>query len=55
VFDVLGRIVATLADDKFVAGQFTRQWDADVYAGGVYVIRMIAGRHTETQKVMLIK
>jgi hypothetical protein len=55
VYDVLGREVVTLMDDKKTAGSYTIQWDASRYPSGVYFYRLRAGSFIETKKMVLIK
>jgi hypothetical protein len=60
IHDVAGRLVATLVDDYFTAGEYTAQWNgrnsvgADV-ASGVYFARLVAGEFTSARKMVLLK
>jgi len=60
VYDVLGRKVATLVDNKLPAGRYEAEWDGRNKAGqkvgsGIYFYRFTAGRYTAVQKMLLIK
>jgi subtilisin family serine protease len=55
VHDVLGREVATLADEKRMPGIYRVQWDASGLPSGVYFYRLQAGNFTETKKMILTK
>ncbi len=55
VYDVFGREVATLVDEKKEPGEHQVEWDAGGLASGVYYYRMISGKNIETKKALLIK
>jgi hypothetical protein len=55
VYDVLGRVVATIVSEELPAGTYTRQWNPDPLASGVYYYQAKAGRFTETRKMILLK
>ena len=55
VFDVAGRIVATLIDGQQVAGHHTVVWNGRDAASGIYLIRMESASFTSTRKLMLVK
>jgi len=55
VYNVLGRQVATLADDRFPAGRHVVQWNARGAASGAYFYRMQAGTQVQTRSMMLLK
>jgi hypothetical protein len=55
VYDILGREIATLVDDKLQRGTYEVQWDASSFAGGVYFYRLMTGRFVETKKLLLTK
>jgi len=55
VFNLLGQVVATLADDKFAAGYHTVEWDAGGEPSGVYFYRISAETRIITRKMMLLK
>ncbi len=55
VYDMLGREVATLANQRQNAGSYTVTFDAGKLPSGVYFYRLTAGSMTETKKMVLIK
>ncbi len=55
VFDVLGRQVATLVDDRMEAGSHQIRFDASALASGVYLYQLRAGSTVLTKKLTLIK
>jgi hypothetical protein len=55
VYNLLGQEVRTLLHELKVAGTYTIPFNAADLASGVYLIRLEAGGHTETQKVLLLK
>jgi flagellar hook assembly protein FlgD len=59
VYDIEGRLVATVADKKMQEGPHSINWDAHSSGGrklspGIYLIRIEAGDLKETRKVSLI-
>ncbi len=55
VYDVLGREVAMLVDERQSAGTHTVTFDASELASGVYFYRVSANGFTETKKMILTK
>jgi hypothetical protein len=60
VFDILGRKVRTLMSGETAAGYHTIEWNGltDDYspaASGIYFIRMVSGKFSNTKKMMLMK
>jgi hypothetical protein len=55
VYDVMGRLVATLADGVQQAGQYEARFDATHLASGLYFYRLEAGRLTQTRQMLLVK
>ncbi|MDG5766137.1 alpha-amylase family glycosyl hydrolase [Balneolales bacterium ANBcel1] len=55
VFDMLGRRAATLVNNRQEPGAHTVNFDASGLSSGTYLIRMQAGQHTFTRKMMLLK
>ncbi|MDH4071320.1 MAG: T9SS type A sorting domain-containing protein, partial [Ignavibacteria bacterium] len=54
IFDLLGREVAGIVDEALQRGTYTRQWNADAMAAGVYLLRMQAGSVVETHRIVLL-
>jgi hypothetical protein len=56
IYDILGREVETLVNEKLDAGTYNVNWDASDYPSGVYFYRIEAGGEFEkTSKMVLIK
>ena len=55
VYDMQGRLVATLLDHQLSAGEHTVRWDASTVASGVYFYRLQAGSFMQTKKLLLIR
>ncbi len=55
VYDLLGREVATLADEAKEPGTYTVQWNATGFASGVYLYRLSAGGFVSTKKMLLLR
>jgi hypothetical protein len=55
VFDVAGRWIQTLVNEKRSAGNHTVSFDARDLPSGVYFARMESGRFAMTEKMMLIR
>lgn len=53
IHDVLGRRITTLVDQQQDAGTYTLHYDARDLAGGVYILRLIAGNSQKTQTLVL--
>mgnify|MGYP000889106585 FL=1 len=55
IFDITGRKVANLVNQRLAAGTYEYLWNAAGYTSGIYFYRLSAGNHSETKKMMLIK
>jgi hypothetical protein len=60
VFDVLGRRVATLADDTMEAGRHEVTWNATGLSSGTYVYRLVAEdesgqRNVQQRRLTLVR
>ncbi|HUI29683.1 MAG TPA: T9SS type A sorting domain-containing protein [Candidatus Acidoferrales bacterium] len=55
IFDVLGREVATIVDERKMPGTYEVKFDGSRFASGVYFCRMNAGNYLATKKLMLLK
>jgi photosystem II stability/assembly factor-like uncharacterized protein len=55
IYDILGRLVATLVNEYLKAGFYNVSWNASNYPSGVYYYKLTAGNYTETKKMILIK
>jgi hypothetical protein len=55
VYDLLGREVATLVNEKKDAGTYSVQWNATKMSSGVYFYTLQAAESRETKRMVLIK
>jgi hypothetical protein len=54
VFDVLGRVVATVLDEARPAGLQQASWQPDGLPAGLYLVRIVAGDRTDTRRVTVV-
>lgn len=55
VYDLLGRMIETLADEDKPAGRYQVIWHAEKSSSGIYFYRIEAGEYSETRKMILLK
>jgi chitinase len=55
IYDLLGREVATLVNERRAPGQYHDTFDATGLASGVYVYRMTAGAFVQSKTMVLLK
>jgi hypothetical protein len=55
VYDIVGRIVATLVNRQMQPGNYSVQWNAQACPSGVYFYRLDAGTFTSVKKLLLQK
>lgn len=55
VFDMLGKEIMTLVNEKKDAGSYEVQFNAANFASGMYFYRISAGNFTDTKRMILIK
>lgn len=55
VYDVLGKEVAALVNEKLNRGNYSRQFNASGLSSGVYFYRLQAGSFTETKRLNILK
>jgi hypothetical protein len=55
LFDLTGRLVETLVEERLEAGRFSAVWNADMQVAGVYFYRLNAGHFQQTKKLILVK
>jgi hypothetical protein len=55
VYDVLGREIRTLVDERQIAGDHSVKLDGSNLASGVYFYRLQAGTYAETRKLLLLR
>jgi len=55
VYNVLGREVATLVNEKKAAGKYSVIWNASSMSSGLYFYRLQAGEYSGTKRLLLLK
>ncbi len=55
VYDVLGKEVATLVNEKQNSGNYEVNFDASEFSSGIYFYQLTAGKFIKTKKMMLMK
>jgi hypothetical protein len=55
VYDMLGRELATLVNEKKDAGRYSAQWDATRFSSGVYFYTLQAGEYHNTKRMLLLR
>jgi hypothetical protein len=55
VFDLLGREVKVLLNEKKEPGRYEVHWDTATFASGVYICRMNAGAFVQSRKMLMLR
>lgn len=55
IFDVTGRLVETVINDRLIPGSFAWKWDASTQTSGVYLVMLKTKGITKSQKMLLLK
>jgi hypothetical protein len=55
VFDILGKVVATLVNKEMVPGTYEVKFDGSNLSSGIYFYRLQTGNFSNTKKLLLIK
>jgi subtilisin-like proprotein convertase family protein len=55
IYDMLGRELETIVNEKLDAGTYNANWNALKYSSGVYFYKLTAGDFTEFKKMILLK
>lgn len=55
IYDILGKQVSVLVNNKLTPGYYETQWNASAYPSGLYLCRIIAGEFTSVKKLVLVK
>jgi len=55
VYDISGNEIATLMNDNKTAGSYEVSFESSGLNSGVYYYRLIAGNHSETRKMLLLR
>lgn len=55
VYDILGKEITTLVNDRFNAGEHAVQWNTENIASGIYIYQLITENFVQAKKMMLVK
>jgi hypothetical protein len=55
VYDLSGRLVEELVSQRQEAGKYRLVWSGEGSATGLYLVRLNAGEHVQTQRILLVK
>lgn len=55
IFDVIGKEIATLVNERMDAGTYSTVWDAASVPSGIYFYQLRAGKYLQTKKMLLLK
>ena len=55
IFDILGREIKTLVNDRLTSGIYEYEFDASKLSSGVYFYKMQAGEFNDVKKMILVK
>jgi hypothetical protein len=55
VFDILGREVAVLVNGEMKPGTYNAEWNASIFASGIYFYEIKADEHRQVKKMILVK
>ena len=55
IYDIAGRLVETVADGYYSAGNYSVIWDAEGQASGIYFYRLRTGDVSQTNRMVLLK
>ena len=55
IYDMLGREVATLVNNKLSGGTYSLNWNASQFTSGIYFYKIQAGEFTDVKRMILVK
>ena len=55
VYDILGREIKTLVNEKLNAGRYEIDWDGSSYPSGVYFYKLVTDEYFSVKKMLMIK
>jgi hypothetical protein len=55
IYDVSGREVETIVNEKLQAGKYETRWNGSSYSSGVYFYKLMTEGFTETKRMLMIK
>ena len=55
VYDILGKEIITLVNEKLSAGSYEVEWNASDYPSGVYFYKLVTDEFVDVKKMVLVK
>jgi hypothetical protein len=55
IYDIIGKEVATLINERLQPGTYEVTWDASIFASGAYFCRLSWGEYSGIKKIVLVK
>jgi photosystem II stability/assembly factor-like uncharacterized protein len=55
IYNIFGSEIATLVNEILPAGNYEREWNAEIFSSGMYFYRLQSGSISETKKLILLK
>ena len=55
IYDILGKEVSTLVNERLNSGSYVTEWDGSNYSSGVYFYSLMTKDYSETKRMILIK
>ena len=55
IFDVLGREITTLVNERLSPGIYEAVWNGSNFASGLYFYKLITDEFVQTKKMVLLK
>ena len=55
IYNILGKEIATLVNEKLSAGSYEVDWDASGFPNGIYFYKLETEEYTEVKKMVLLK
>ena len=55
VFNVLGQEIKTLISENLGRGDYSYLWNAGNLPGGIYYYQIVAGKHKQVKKMLLLR
>ena len=55
IFDSNGRLISTIADRNFAAGEHQLKWESAKFNSGTYVVRLQSQTTIQTKKLVVVK
>lgn len=55
IYDISGRLIETLIENKLVSGEYSIPWNAEGYPCGIYFVQFVSGQKIQTKKLIFLK